>query len=201
MLKLFYVEKINGDTRKAGYRVLNTDFISEVETYSSTKAKFQFMQKPDDRRGGKDEYIVSESRASIVVAMNRSFNAVALTLSAYQDNDATKTAVPTVFHAAEIIRAYPNTITDHTKSWIEYNHKGKMQKYLVNSYFVDIVDVAYTGSSTTTTSSSTSTTSTSTSSTSSTSTSSTSSTSTSSTSTSSTSTSSTSTSTTSTTTT
>lgn len=159
MLKLFNIVSINNDTNKATARVLNTNFITEVKTINSTQARFRFQSDPDDRRGAKDLYIVQESRAEVVTAINRSINADAITLSVYPDNDSTQTPVATVFRAHEIIQCYPHSRSDRTKSWIEVNEKGTaVEKYLIAHYYLDVADYVYTGSSTTTSTTSTSTT-------------------------------------------
>ena len=152
MLKLVTREKVNTRTITGGI-VLNTDFISEVQTTETTKAKFKFFARPEDRRGGKDDYVVTESRATITTAMNQSFTAVGITLNVYPDNDSTKSVVATLFNVAEIVMAYAHTASDRTKCWIEVNEKGwKVKKYLVAHYYVDVADIARTGTTTTTTS-------------------------------------------------
>jgi len=159
MLKVFTIVSIDNNTSKAGTRVLNTDFISEVKTINSTQARFKFNEQPDNRQGRLNIYVVTASRAEIVSAINTSINADAITLSVYPDNDSAQTPVATVFRAPEIVQCYPNTRSDRTKSWIEVNEKGAgLKKYLIAHYYVDVADYVVTGSSTTTSTTSTSTT-------------------------------------------
>jgi len=152
MLKLLTIESINGDTSKAGSKVLNTQFMSEVKTYSTTKARFRFTSKPDDRRGGGDWYVVSESRTTITTAMNQSFNAVGITLNVHPENSASNSAVAALFNVAEIVMVYPNSTPNTALSWIVVNEKGwKHRKYLVAHKMVDVAAISLTGTTTTTT--------------------------------------------------
>jgi len=149
-LELVTQEQRNQKSVSGGI-VLNTEFMGEVQTTETTKSKFHFYNKPEDRRGGFDKFVVTESRAAILTGMNTALNAIGLTLNVYPDNDATKSVVATVFNADEIIMAYPNSRTDKTKCWIEVNEKGtRVRKYLVNHYYVDIAALAETGTTTTT---------------------------------------------------
>ena len=132
--------------------VLNTDFMSEL-VVSGTGARFKFMWKPESRRGGDDIYIVDETAAAILTAMNTAYNATGVTFNVYDDFDITKTPVATIFNLAEISRAYAwwEDPTNHNYSVIEVNEKGsKIRKYLVNAWFTTIPDLAETGTTTTT---------------------------------------------------
>jgi len=177
MLKLLTVVSKNGDTQHAGFKVFNTDSISELRTYNTTGARFRFRHKPDRQSGGEDTYEVSESRATVLTAINQTFNAIGLTLNVHPDNSAANTVVATAFNAKDIVFIYSNTVSTVALSWIVVNENGyRHRRYLVAHKLADIPDLARTGT-TTTTSTTTSTTST-TSSTTSTSTTSTSTTST-----------------------
>ena len=141
--------------------VLNTQFITELQTYSTTKSKFKFCPKPEDRRGGTEEFVVTEQRVAIATEANKALNAITITLNVYPDVDNTQTSVATMFNNQEIIMAYPELRTDRDECWIEVNEKGwKPKKYLVEHYYVDIAALSESGATTTTETTSTSTTST-----------------------------------------
>ena len=164
MLTLLTQEKRCNKTVSGGI-VLNTEFITELQITETTKTKFKFCPKPEDRRGGVDTFTVTEQLVAIRTEANKSFTAIMITLNVFPDNDNTKTSVATVFNNKEIIMAYPNDRTDRTECYIEINEKGwNPKRYLVEHYYVDIAALAETGTttSTTTTSTSTSTTSSST---------------------------------------
>jgi len=149
----FYRNKIETDLI-----VLNTDFMSEI-VVSGTGARFKFMWRPEDRRGGDDIYIVDETAAAILTAMDTAYAATGVTFNVYVDFDITKTPVATIFNLAEISRAYPwwEDPTNHNYSVIEVNEKGsKIRKYLVNAWFTTIPDLAATGTTTTTSTTTTS---------------------------------------------
>ena len=132
--------------------VLNTDFMSEV-VVSGTGARFKFMWRPEDRQGGDDIYIVEETAAAVLTAINTAYNATGVTLNVYPDFDITQTPVATIFNVAEISRAYEywNLPGNHNYSVIEVNEKGsKIRKYLINGWFTTIPDLAATGTTTTT---------------------------------------------------
>ena len=171
-------------TRDVGQIVLNTDFITELRVYG-TGSRFEYFHFPESRKSGHDTYIVEESTAVILAAMNTPFFAEAITLNTYhlpnhmrlQDTD--KVTTPTVFNVKEIVVAWPYSRkpADLVASWIIINERGfHPERYLVDSIFTNIPGLAETGTTTTTSTSttSTSTTSTSTTSTSTTSTSTTS---------------------------
>ena len=166
-------------TKDVGQIVLNTAFLSELRVYQTSKSRFEYLHFPESRRSGKDTYIVEESNAAILAAMNTAFFANAITLNTYdipnhlrlQDTDLTTT--PTVFNVAEIVVAWPYSRdpADLQATWIIVNEKGfHPERYLVNMKFTDLPGKAETGTTTTTSTTSTSTTSTSTTSTSTTST-------------------------------
>jgi len=158
MLTLLTQESRKGKTESGGI-VLNTEFITELQTTQSTKSKFKFCPKPEDRRGGTEEFVVTEALATIRTEANKSFTAICITLNAFPENDNSQTSVATVFNNKEIIMAYPEDRTDRTECWIEVNEKGwKPKKYLVEHYYVDIPALSETGTTTTTSTSTTSTT-------------------------------------------
>jgi hypothetical protein len=166
MLVLVTKVSVNGKTSAAGGIVINTEFMSEIKTHTSGSV-FKYLSKPEDRRGGYDLYVVSETPTLLKAKMNASINATAITLSAYPNNDATQTAEAITFQAKEIVAAFPHTVNTRTKCWLLVNEKGnKVRRYLVAHYYVDIADYVGTGSTTTTTSSTSSTSTTSTSTTS-----------------------------------
>jgi hypothetical protein len=171
MLTLLTRESVGG-VANAGSIVLNTDYMSKLRAYETTKCRFKFHYHPEDRRGGYDTYVVSETLAVVKADMDTAYNAISIQLNCYPDNDRTKTAVATVFPVKELIQAYPDPVDTSDRDFciIEVNEKGfKARKYLAAHYFVDVASIAATGTSSTTTST-TSTTSTSTTSTSTTST-------------------------------
>jgi len=136
--------------------VLNTDFLGELRVHSSTKAKFKYFGKTEDRRGGYDIYEVAESLATIRNWMDLPLEHEYLTVYVYPDDDTTKDTVLTVFNADEVVKALPYPASPHDTSWLWVNEKGfKVRRYLIDQYFVDIVDIVKTGSTTTTTSTTT----------------------------------------------
>ena len=150
MLTLVTRVSRDGQT-ETGSMVLNTDYMSKLRVYNTTQCRFKFNYKPEDRRGGHYIYVVSETQATLLTQANKTYNAIGINLDVYPDNDATKATVATVFNVKEIIRAYPNTVADKTKCWIEVNEKGfKARKYLVAHYYVNIAALAETGTTTTT---------------------------------------------------
>jgi len=164
--------------------VLNTAYMNELKVFESTKSRFRFFNRTEDRRGGDDMYVVTETKAALKVEMDKTYTAISIELDVYKDNDPTKATVATIFNVKEIVRAYPYRRDDWTKCWIEVNEKGWwIRKYLVAHYYANLPGLAETGTTTSTTSTTSSTSSTSSSTSSTTSTTSTSSTSTSSTST------------------
>lgn len=167
---LTLVTRVSRDSvAETGGIVLNTSCISKLRTYNTTQSRFKFLYKPEKSMGGHYVYVVAEAKSTVKADMDRAFSARTLELNCYEDNDATKSTVATVSNVEDIVRAYPVTRTDRTKCYIEINQRGfGIKKYLVAHYYVNIYDLAKTG--TTTTTSTTSTTSSSTTSTTSTST-------------------------------
>ena len=160
-------------TRDVGQIVLNTDFMNELRVYG-TGSRFEYFHFPESRRSGHDTYIVEESNATILAAMDTAFFANAITLNTYdipnhmrlQDTD--KVTTPTVFNVKEIVAAWPYSRkpADMVASWIIINEKGfHPERYLVDSIFTNIPGLAETGTTTTTSTSTTSTSTTSTTST------------------------------------
>lgn len=157
MLTLLNVKRRNHKVDE-GQLVLNTAFISELRVYQTSKSRFRYFMRPEDRRGGYDTFIVSETNAAIVAAMNTAFNATAITLNVYPDEDIQKTPVATVFNVAEIVEV-SEYVSDPTKSWVEINWKGfHVKRYLVNHKMVNVPAIAETGTTTTTSTTTTSTT-------------------------------------------
>ena len=152
--------------------VINTDYISELVVYSSW-AKFLFFEQPEDRRRArKHEWIVTNTVAQIRAAMNTPYALNMIGLDVFPDNDITKATRRQFYNLKEIVKIYPHNL-NRDFSWVLINLKGfKLERLLVDNYYLDFVSLGKTGSTSTTTST------TSTSSTSSTSTTSTSSTST-----------------------
>jgi len=152
MLLLVYRESRNG-LEDPNYIVLNTDYMSELRVYQSTKAIFRYFRKPEDRRGGDDYYVVSETKAAVQTEMDKAYSAISIELDVYKDNDPDKATIATSFNVKEIVRAYPDTRSDKTKCWIEVNEKGWwIRKYLVAHYYVNLPGLASTGTTTSTTS-------------------------------------------------
>ena len=154
MLFLATKVSVNGKTNTGGI-VLNTEFVSELKAHTSG-SQFKYHNRPGDRRGGYDKYVVSESVAIVLGSMNAALNAIGLTLGVYPDNDSTQTEIATVFNADDIIAAYPHTSGDRTKSWVLIDEKGgNVRRYLNTSYYVDILDMVRSGATTTTSTTST----------------------------------------------
>ena len=185
MLILVTAESLKGGTSfpwagSFGGVVLNTDFMSELRATASTKCKFRFFPEPENRQGGVDDYIVTESFDTMKDWMDTVYDSISIELNVYLDNDSSKATVATLFNNDEIIQAYPslapNNVIDRDECWVEINEKGgRVKKYLVAHYYASIATLSEAGSETTsTTSTSTTSTSTSTSTTSTTSTSTTS---------------------------
>ena len=165
MLTLLTLEKRRNKTVSPSEGiVLNTQFITHLQTTESTKSKFLLCPKPEDRRGATEEFVVTETVAALTTAGNKAYNAIMISLNVFPDNDNTQTSVATVFNNQEIIMAYPEDRTDRDECWIEVNRKGwQAKKLLVEHYYVDIAALSESGATTTTsTSTTTSTTSTST---------------------------------------
>ena len=146
-------------TIDVGQIVLNTDFVTELRVYQATKSRFEYFHFPESRRGGHDTYIVEESNAVILAAMNTAFFAEAITLDVYdipnhlllQDTDLTTT--PTVFNVKEIVVAWPysRNPADLVATWIIVNEKGfHPERYLVDLLFTNLPGKAETGTTTTT---------------------------------------------------
>jgi len=162
--------------------VMNTAMMGElVQLTPPLGCSFNFYEKPENFRGSPTDYTVEETRAYIRSYMNLIATDEVVILDAFPHNDNTLETVRYAAHYDEIVKVYPaepaiNT-SDRDRSWVVLNHSGtKIERILVDQYYLDFVSINRTGTSSTTTSS------TSTSSTSSTSTSSTSTTSTTSTS-------------------
>ena len=176
-----------------------TAFTGIIDTVIAEVTDFEYLSLPESRRGGKDYYSVEETDNYIVAIGNQDPVSEYVNIPVYYEFNRKNEIIHTDFLTREIVACYPapKPYNNHwgTVSVLEVNHKGRdVEKYLIGMYYIDLLAIAHTGSTSTTTSTSTtSTTSTSTTSTSSTSSTSSSSTSsTSSSSTSSTSTSSTS---------
>ena len=161
--------------------VLQTEFMGEL-VVSGTGTAFKFYERPENFRGLPTDYVVTENVAYIRSFMNLTATDEVVILDAFPHNDTTLDTVRHWAHYDEIVKVYPaepaiNTI-DRDYSWVILNYSGtKIERILVDQYYLDFVQYNRTGSTSTTTSS-TSTTSTSSTSTTSTSTTSTSSTST-----------------------
>jgi len=152
MLILINTLTRNG-AEKARCIVLNTDYMTELRVYDSTKARFKYLLKPEDRRGGDDYFVVSETKVAIQTEMDKTYSAISIELDVYKDNNPLKATIATTFQVKEIVRAYPDTRTDKTKCWIEVNEKGWwIRKYLINHYYVNLPALASTGTTTSTTS-------------------------------------------------
>jgi len=162
--------------------VMQTNCMSEIQA-SGTGSTFKFYEDPQRKRGFGYDYVVTETPAVIRAAMNTVPSDIEIALDVFPHNDPTQDTVRYYVLIDNIVKTYPaeppvNT-TDRDRSWVMLNFFGlKVERLLVDQYYLDLVSIEVTGSTSTTTSS---TSTTSTSSTSTTSTSSTSSTSTSST--------------------
>jgi len=152
MLVTLTIVNKNGDTQYAGSRVFNTDCISEVKTYNTTGARFRYRHKPDRKSGGEDLYVVSESRATVLTAINKSFNATGVTLNVHPENSASNSVVATVFNAKDIVFVFPNTTYNAELCWLVVNENGtKHRRYLAAHKMVNVVALVETGTTTTTT--------------------------------------------------
>ncbi len=160
MLTLFNVRKKNHKTPDRTPVVLNTEFISQVRVYQTSKSRFRFFPRPESKRGGRDKYIVEETNAEIVTAINTAFFATGITFNVYPDHDPTATPVATIFNVAEIIIAYEYEYNP-LFTWIEVNEKSwKQRKYLIDTLLENIPGKSETGTTTTTSTYTTTTTST-----------------------------------------
>lgn len=154
MLTLFSREKKNW-IAESGHVVLNTQFMSEIEVYETTKSKFKYLGLPENRRGGYDTYIVSEPTSTIKTKMDTAWNSVYIELDVYPDDDLTKATEAIVFNADEIVKCQSNA-GSKTSSWLWVNQKGfGIKRYLIAHYYVNLAALAQTGTTTTTTSTST----------------------------------------------
>jgi len=162
MLTLFNVIRKDHKTPDRDAVVLNTEFISQVRVYDTSHSRFRFFYRPESKRGGRDKYIVEQTNAEIVTAMNSAFAAVGITLNVYPDHNPLATPVATIFNVAEIIIAYQYEYNP-LFTWIECNEKGwKQRLYLVDILLKDLPGKSETGTTTTTSTSTTSTSTTST---------------------------------------
>ena len=160
--------------------VMQTKFMGEL-VVSGTGCAFKFYERPETFNGSPTDYVVAETVAYIRARMNDVASTNTVILDVFPHNDPTSDTVRHWAHYDEIVKVYPaeppiNTI-DRDRSWLILNLSGtKIERLLVNQYYLDFVQINVTGStsSTTTSTSTTSTSSTSTTSTSTTSTSSTS---------------------------
>ena len=161
--------------------MMQTKFMGEL-VVSGTGCAFKFYERPETFNGSPTDYVVAETVAYIRARMNDVASTNTVILDVFPHNDTTSDTVRHWAHYDEIVKVYPaepaiNTI-DRDYSWVILNYSGtKIERILVDQYYLDFVQYNRTGSTSTTTSS-TSTTSTSSTSTTSTSTTSTSSTST-----------------------
>jgi len=179
LIHLHLTSRAGKATRSHGI-VMQTEMIGEIVA-SGTGSAFKFYERPETFNGSPTDYIVAETPAYIRARMNDTASETQVILDVYPHNNTTLDTVRHWAHYDEIVKVYPaepaiNTI-DRDYSWVILNFSGtKIERLLVNQYYLDFVQINVTGStsSTTTSTSTTSTSSTSTTSTSTTSTSSTS---------------------------
>lgn len=152
MLVHLHITSRDKAEKRTGGTVLNTSMITEM-IVSGTGARFYYCAQPENRRGSREELTVSESVAAIRTLMNTALNAAAITLLVHPDQDPTQAAVWTTFNADEIVRAWPRSRADRTRSWMEVNEKGGIRRYLIDHYYLELVQIVETGTTSTTTTS------------------------------------------------
>ena len=158
MLVHVIITERDSDSSRVGGTVLNTDFITEL-TVSGTGASFKYCFNPESRRGGHERITVSDTVARIQAIMNQDYAQTSVTVSVYPEQDLSEDPVYTSFNISEVTRVWPYSAASRktglvagTYSWLEINEKGQIKRYLIDNYYMELVQLARTVSTSTTTS-------------------------------------------------
>ena len=113
---------------------------------SGTGAELDYPMNDRDRRESLTHLTITETQANVITAMDLAYNAVSIPLLIHPFNDATLTAVSTVYNAGDIAFGKAYTPDAANKSWI-YIQQGafKVKKYLVNYTLAEVISLAGTG--------------------------------------------------------
>jgi hypothetical protein len=150
--RLSYIN-LYGTLRREPDVIINTDYISELQQFQGV-ARFLFLEQPEDRRRARKHQLHTiQDSGAIRDAMNTPYVDNIVSLDVFPHNDITKPTYRTHYQIKEIVKIYPYD-ADRSKSWILMNLKGvKLERLLVDNYWLDFITLAKTGSTSTTTSS------------------------------------------------
>ena len=157
---LIHLQMLSRDDseHRVGGTVLNTDYITEM-TVSGTGASFKYCFNPESRRGGNVRVTVSDTVARIQAIMNQDYAQTSITVGVYPEQDLTEDPVYTTFNCKEVTNCWPYSAASRrtglvagTYSWLEINEKGQIKRYLIDNYYMELVQLARTVSTSTTTS-------------------------------------------------
>jgi len=147
---------------RVGGTVLQTGFLTELATVGGSTV-FSYLFLPESRRGGKSRITVSDTVARIRAIMNQDNAQSSITLAVYPEEDITADTVWTTFNIDEIIQCYPYSranrqtvllsgINADSMSYLWVNEKGQAKRYIINHYYMEVVQLNRTVSTSTTTS-------------------------------------------------
>ena len=148
--------------KRTGGTVLNTDFITEM-TVSGTGAAFRYCPQAESRRGSHERITVSDTVTRIQAIMNQAYAQTSITLSVFPEEDLTATTVWTTFNIAEIEEGWPYSRANRqavnasgtnadSMSYVKINEKGQIKRYIIDHYYMELVMLSRTVSTSTTTS-------------------------------------------------
>jgi len=144
---------------RTGGTVLNTDMITEMTANTAGLATFKYCFQSENRRGGHERVTISDTVARIRAIMNQDYAQTSITLAVFPDQDPTQDPVWTVFNCPEVSACWPYSAASRktglvagTYSWLEINEKGQIKRYLIDNYYMELVQLARTVSTSTTTS-------------------------------------------------
>jgi len=131
--------------------IINTDLISELQPFYGV-SRFLFLEQPADRKGRKRQWYVFQDVEDIRTVMNTFYADNIISLDVFPDNDVTKATYRTHYQIREIVKVYPYA-ANRNYSWVLMGLGFKLERLLVNNYWLDFLALAKTGSTSTTTSS------------------------------------------------
>jgi len=144
--------------KSVGGKILNTDFITEI-TDSDGVATFRYCSEPENLRGGHERITVTDTVARLQAVMNQDYAQTSVTVAVFPRQDPTEDPVYTTFNIAEVVWCWPYSrasrktgLVAGTYSWLEINEKGQIKRYLIDNYYMELVQLARTVSTSTTTS-------------------------------------------------
>ena len=144
--------------RRVGGTVINLSYATEI-TVSGTGSSLRYAGTPESRRGGHERLTLTDTVARLQAVMNQDYAQASVTVAVFPRQDPTEDPVWTTFNIDEVVFCWPYSAASRktglvagTYSWLEINEKGQIKRYLIDNYYMELVQLARTVSTSTTTS-------------------------------------------------